>query len=147
MAKSLLIDKAALFGEVVPNHWGFWRISMKIAITSTGPDLDSPIDERFGRARYLLIVDTESADVKAIDNSINVNAAQGAGIQTAQRVAGEGVEWVLSGHLGPKAFRALNAAGIKIGTGISGTARETLERFKSGAVASASGPDVQGHWQ
>ncbi|MFH1743310.1 MAG: NifB/NifX family molybdenum-iron cluster-binding protein [bacterium] len=120
---------------------------MKIAITSTGPDLDSPIDERFGRARFLLIVDPETEDVKAIDNSINVNAAQGAGIQTAQRVAGEAVEWILTGHVGPKAFRALNAAGIKIGTGISGTARETLERFKAGAISSTTGPDVQGHWQ
>ncbi|HPA46688.1 MAG TPA: NifB/NifX family molybdenum-iron cluster-binding protein [bacterium] len=119
---------------------------MKVAITSTGTDLDRPVDERFGRAKVILVVDTESEAFKALDNSVNLNAAQGAGIQTAQRMADEGVQYVLTGHIGPKAYRALNAAGIQILTGAFGTVRETLDRFKKGEMKTTDRPDVQGHW-
>ncbi|MDH3567576.1 MAG: dinitrogenase iron-molybdenum cofactor biosynthesis protein, partial [Desulfobacteraceae bacterium] len=33
---------------------------MKIAVTSRGKDLDSPVDPRFGRAAYILVVDTKT---------------------------------------------------------------------------------------
>ncbi len=119
---------------------------MRIAITATGPTLDDALDERFGRARYFLIVDTESEAVEAIDNSINLSAAQGAGIQAAQRVAEQKVEALVTGHCGPKAFRALAAANIAIYTGASGTGRQGLEALKAGKLTAAGGPDVGGHW-
>lgn len=119
---------------------------MRIALTSTGPTLDDALDERFGRARYFLIVDTETEAVEAVDNSINLSAPQGAGIQSAQRVAEQKAEALVTGHCGPKAFRALAAAGIPVHTGASGTVREALEAFKAGKLAPAGGADVEGHW-
>jgi len=111
---------------------------MKICITSTGTGLESPVDERFGRARYLLIIDLAGDTVETVSNIENVNAASGAGIRTADLISNRKVEWVLTGHVGPKAFQALTAAGIKIGTGASGSVRETLERFKSGEFSPAT---------
>jgi predicted Fe-Mo cluster-binding NifX family protein len=109
-----------------------------------GPDLDSAVDERFGRARYILLVDLESDSLEVMDNEENFEAMQGAGVQTAQEVSERGAGWVLTGHVGPKAFDALNAARVSIGTGASGTVRETLERYKNGDFMAVKTADVHG---
>jgi len=119
---------------------------MKLAITAQGADLDSPVDPRFGRARYFLLVDSETGDCTAQDNTQNFNALQGAGIQAAQNIVGAGAEAVVTGHVGPKAFATLQAAKIQIHTGASGTAREALEQFRAGKLPAVGGPDVQAHW-
>ena len=118
---------------------------MKIAITSAGPTLDSQVDPRFGRAQYLLIVDTDSLDVEAIDNP-NAAAGGGAGIQTAQMVAEKGVQAVLTGNCGPNAFRTLNAADIQIYTNVSGSVRDAIESVKRGVLQPIAGPSVGGHF-
>lgn len=119
---------------------------MKVCITSQGPELTSQVDSRFGRAAIFLLVDSETEELEAIDNKQNLQAAQGAGIQAAQNVAGTGVKAVITGHCGPKAFSTLKAAGIDIFTGASGTVAQALEAWKSGKLEKASGADVKGHW-
>jgi len=119
---------------------------MKIVVTSQGKDLDSAVDPRFGRARWFIVVDTENGDFEAHDNGQNVNSLQGAGIQSASNVARLGVTSILTGHCGPKAFRALAAAGLKIYVGVDGTVRDALEKFKKGEYGPAADADVQGHW-
>jgi len=105
---------------------------MLIAITSGGQSLDSPIDERFGRARYIIIYETEKKSFEAFDNQANLERAQGAGIQTASEMAVKGVKWVLTGHVGPKAEAVLKKAEIKMGVGISGTVRDVVDKFYNG---------------
>jgi predicted Fe-Mo cluster-binding NifX family protein len=119
---------------------------MRIAVTSQHPDLGSEVDPRFGRAPYFVIVDTDSMDFEVIDNEQNLNAAQGAGIQAAQLVSTHRVEGVLTGHCGPKAFQTLTAAGVSIHSGVSGTVREAVEKFKRGDLKALTAPDVEGHW-
>jgi predicted Fe-Mo cluster-binding NifX family protein len=119
---------------------------MKLALTSQGGSLQSPLDPRFGRAGYLILFDTETGAVSVLDNSFNANAAQGAGIQTARKIAELGADALITGHVGPKAFSALQAAGIKIYTGASGTVAESIEQFKAGKLQEASSADVEGHW-
>lgn len=119
---------------------------MKIAITCQGTDLDSPVDPRFGRAANFLIVDTDTEAFQAVPNTQNLNAAQGAGIQSAQAVAAQDVEAVATGHVGPKAFRALAAAGITIYLGAEGTVRDALDAVKNGRLETADNADVEGHW-
>jgi predicted Fe-Mo cluster-binding NifX family protein len=119
---------------------------MKLAVTSQGGGLQSPIDPRFGRARYLIVVDTETGAFSAVDNSVNLNAAQGAGIQAAKRIVELGVGALITGHVGPKAFSALQAGGMKIYAGASGTVAEAVAQFKAGKLAAATSPDVEGHW-
>jgi len=119
---------------------------MKIAITSQGQQLNSPLDPRFGRAKYFLVVDTDSGDFTAVDNSQNLNAAQGAGVQAGKKVVDLGVEAVVTGHVGPKAFATLHAAGVAVYTGASGTVAEAVEQFKTGRLQQSGKADVEGHW-
>lgn len=119
---------------------------MKIAITAQSATLSSEVDPRFGRAQCFAVIDTDGGQATFHDNSVNLNAAQGAGIQTAKRVVDLGVSAILTGHVGPKAFSALKAGGVDIYTGIQGSVAEAVERFKSGALQPAVSADVEGHW-
>ena len=119
---------------------------MKVAITSTAQTLADPIDMHFGRAAYFIIADTETGRAKAHNNEQNVNAAQGAGVQSAETVSRLGAEVVITGSVGPKAFRALQAAGIKIAL-IEGVCpgTEALRRFKENELPVLDKPNSEGH--
>ncbi len=119
---------------------------MKIAVTTSGTDLNAPLDTRFGRAAGFLVFDTDSGTIESADNSQNLNAPQGAGIQTAQNVAATGAEAVISGHCGPKAFRVLSASNIAVYPCSAATVGEALDLYKAGKLAAADGADVEGHW-
>jgi len=119
---------------------------MKVAISAKGVSLESEVDQRFGRAKYFLVCDTENGSTDAHSNYVNLNAMQGAGIQSAANVAGLGVEAVLTGHVGPNSFRALSAAGIKVYTGFTGTVEQALEDLKAGKLTPVDSADVEGHW-
>jgi predicted Fe-Mo cluster-binding NifX family protein len=119
---------------------------MKVVITSQGATLESPVDPRFGRARYFLLVDTDTQQVTVHDNVQNLNAPQGAGIQAAQAVARLGAQAVLTGNVGPKAFTTLQAAGIEIFPGAAGSGQEALAQYQAGRLAAATKANVEGHW-
>jgi predicted Fe-Mo cluster-binding NifX family protein len=119
---------------------------MKIAITTSGKDLDAPVDPRFGRARCFIIYDTESGDWSLLDNAQNLQAAQGAGIQAAATVVRAGVEAVLTGNCGPRAFATLSAGKVKVYTALSGTVRDVVEKFKGGELQPASQASVDAHF-
>jgi len=119
---------------------------MKIAFTTSGDGLDAPLDSRFGRAQTYLIYDLDTDTFDVIDNSRNLDAAQGAGIQAAEQVVRSGAGSVVTGHCGPKAFRVLAAAGITVYTTDAATIAEALERFRAGNLVPAHSADVEGHW-
>jgi len=52
---------------------------MKIAISSTGKTTENLLDMRFGRCEYFQIHDTESGEVKVIENK-GQSTSGGAGI-------------------------------------------------------------------
>jgi len=119
---------------------------MKIAITAQGKELSSEIDLRFGRAKWLIVVDTESGDFQAHDNAVNLNAAQGAGIQTGGNVANLGVEAVITGNVGPNAFKTLNAADIKIFLAEKQMVQDAIDLLKAGKLKKVDQANVEGHW-
>ena len=119
---------------------------MKIAITSTGKTLDSDVDLRFGRAKYFIIWDSETEEFEAVNNAQNLNAAQGAGVQSAMNVANKACNMVVSGHMGPKAFSTLKGAGIKVVSGVEGKVSDVIKLFKEGKLKDTDSPDVEGHW-
>lgn len=119
---------------------------MKIAVTSTGTSLTSKVDPRFGRAAYILIVDSQSMDFQALDNKENVNAFKGAGIQAAGMISRSGAEVLLTGYCGPNAFKTLKAAGVKVANDVSGTVEEAVASFLKGAFAYAEDANTEGHW-
>lgn len=119
---------------------------MKVALTTSGDNLDAPLDTRFGRAPKFLVYDLDADTFTVIDNNQNLNAAQGAGIQSAETVARTGAKCLVTGHCGPKAFRVLSAAGIKVYTSDAPTVVAALEQYRTGKLAAADSADVEGHW-
>jgi predicted Fe-Mo cluster-binding NifX family protein len=119
---------------------------MKIAVTSQGKDLDSQVDPRFGRAAYILIVDSETLNFEVVDNKENINALRGAGIQAASDIHNKGAEILLTGFCGPNAFKTLKAAGVKVANDASGTVREAVKTFLDGKMPLSDNPNVEGHW-
>ena len=119
---------------------------MKLAFSTAGTTPDAPLDPRFGRASTFLVLDMETKDFDLIDNGESVGAAQGAGIQAAQRLVRADVHGLVTGHCGPKAFQVLSAAGIEVYYSTAPTIREALEEFESGKLERSSGADVRGHW-
>ncbi|MBE9520486.1 MAG: NifB/NifX family molybdenum-iron cluster-binding protein [Proteobacteria bacterium] len=119
---------------------------MKVAVTSQGEELSSEIDPRFGRAKWPIVVDTETGKSEAHDNSVNLNAAQGAGIQTGQNIANLGVEAVITGNVGPNAFKTLNAANVKIFLAEKQTVQDAIDSFKAGKLKEVDNANVEGHW-
>lgn len=111
---------------------------MKVAVTSKGTSLDSEIDPRFGRAPYILIVDTETLEFEALDYSCNANSFKGAGIQAAIMVSDKGAEVLMTGYCGPKAFVTLEAAGVKIIDDIAGKVRDAVATSKEGNLCRRS---------
>jgi predicted Fe-Mo cluster-binding NifX family protein len=118
---------------------------MKICVTATSNSLDAPVDPRFGRCPYFVIVDSKTMQFEAIPN-IASSATGGAGIQAAQTIANKGAGVLITGNVGPNAFQALSAAGVKIVTGALGTVRELVEKYKKGELSETGAPTVRGHF-
>lgn len=118
---------------------------VKIAISATGPGLDADVDPRFGRCQYFIIVDAETMQFEALENS-SAAAAGGAGISAAQMVANKGAEVVLTGNCGPNAYQTLSAAGVQVISGVSGTVRDAVQAHKAGKFQPSAQPNVASHY-
>ncbi len=120
----------------------------KIAVSSEGPTLDSNMDSRFGRAAGFVVIDPETMEFEYVDNGNSQSMAQGAGLQAAENLAGAGVEMVLTGFVGPKAFQALDAVGIKVAQDLNNmTVKEAVDRYRDGRLTIAAKPNKEGHWK
>lgn len=114
---------------------------MKIAITALGTTLDDAVAAGFGRCPYFLIVDSDATEFEVYPNP-NIDQGGGAGIQSAQFMADRHVSVVLTGNCGPNAIKTFGAAGVKVVTGVSGTARQAVEQYSAGKLVATSAPNV-----
>lgn len=119
---------------------------MKIGLSCNGDNLDSQLDERFGRAANFIIYDLENNTYECVSNQQNLNSSQGAGIQSAQTLANTGVEAVITGNVGPKAFRALQSAGIDIYLSSNISVQKAIEKFNKNELKKTESNNVEGHW-
>ena len=119
---------------------------MVVAVTAKTSKPDSEVEPRFGRAAFFHVIDTETGNIEVIENIENVHAMQGAGIQSADKVASRKVDVLLTGHCGPKAFQVLKTAGIKIVVGVDGAVKEAVEKLKNNEYEYADSYDVEAHW-
>jgi len=119
---------------------------MKIAISTEGKTLESPVELRFGRAKSFLIYDTETKRFTNIDNTQNLEAVQGAGIQSAGHVIESGATVLISGHCGPKAMKVLKSKEIAVYLVESGSIREAIVKFEYGELVQIFDADVEEHW-
>lgn len=117
---------------------------MKIIVTSEGKDLESNVDQRFGRARYFILVDTDSMEYRVIENE-GAQQSSGAGVKASQIVIDSGAKYVLTGNCGPTSFDVLRSGGVEVIVGVSGKVKEAVEKFKRGELKPDKGPNVSSH--
>lgn len=103
---------------------------MKVLITSVGKEINDNFDQKFGRCEYFQIIDTETNDVKVLENQ-GKKADHGAGTGASQQAIDENIDVIITGHLGPNAFQILDSSDIKLLSAKSGTVKEVLEQFKN----------------
>ena len=117
---------------------------MKIAVSSSGQDLEAQLDPRFGRCSYFLIIDTDDMSFDVFENE-NAALGGGAGIQAAQFVASKNVKAVVTGNCGPNAMQVLSASGVRTYVGQKGTIKNVLEKFKNGQLTPSTEANVSYH--
>lgn len=115
---------------------------MKIAITSHGEDCRAAVDSRFGRANYFVLYDQEKNTWECLPNTQNLEAAHGAGIQAGQSLIKTGAKVLITGHVGPKAFKVVNAGKVDMYAlgDIDGTVEEALAAFQAGKLTAIMAP-------
>lgn len=118
---------------------------MKIAISSTGEKINSLMDLRFGRCEYFQIYNTETKELKAINNT-GLTCSGGAGIAAAQQLIDENIDVVITGSLGPNAFKIISTAEIKAFKGVNTSTEILLEKLKSNELEEIkiAGPEHNG---
>lgn len=118
---------------------------MKVAVSADSAALASTVDPRFGRALCFVIVDTSSGEYKICENQRARARSHGAGPLVAKTLADLGVSAVITGNVGPNAFRALRAAGIEVFVVYAGTVESVIARYKVGRLQKAESPTRAGH--
>ncbi len=119
---------------------------MKIVITSTGDSLESEVDQILGRAAMFILYDTDEDSFSVVDNKQNLESPSGAGIQSAQTIVNSGAQAVITPNCGPKAFRVLSSAGVKIFSCKDGKVKDIIDNFKNGKLEEIKQANVEGHW-
>jgi predicted Fe-Mo cluster-binding NifX family protein len=106
--------------------------------------MDSPVDPRFGRSDYFCFYDTDTGELRCEENGFT-HEHGGVGVQASQYMADQSVSVILTGQVGPNAYRALEAAEIPVYTGATGTVAEALEEYRAGSLRAATEPSNSGH--
>lgn len=86
---------------------------MIIAITSTGRTLDSKVSEKFGRCKYFILIDPDTMNLEAVQNTAE-QMQGGAGPKAAEIIINKNAAVLLTGHFGDKAEEALKRGNVKI---------------------------------
>jgi len=119
---------------------------MKIIITSTGDSLENEVDMRFGRAAMFILYDTDNGSFSVIENKQNLQSPSGAGIQAALNVANSGAQAIITPNCGPKAFKVLSEADVKVFSCKVGKITDVIDDFKNGKLEEIKQANVEGHW-
>lgn len=119
---------------------------MKIAVSSTGKEINSMLDPRFGRCNYFVIYDTDDEKIKFIENKGQTSGG-GAGIAAAQQIIDEQVNVAVTGNLGPNAFDIIKKSDIKVYNCGNIKVKAAIELFKEGKLEelTAAGPSHSGN--
>lgn len=125
---------------------GVRRATKKVAVTSWGPDVTSPVDPHFGRARYFLAVGTDTDQVAVHDNRGCRRSLHTAGMQAAGTLISIGVQAVITGHIGPRAFATLQSAGVEVYGVEGGTVGDAVEQLRTGKLQPLREANVREHW-
>ncbi len=107
---------------------------MKIAVTSLGETMESPMDERFDRARFFVLYDLPSGKWSVCENTRGAGAASGEGGGAVRHVVKLGAGTVITGHCGPRSYAGLAKAGITVYQGSRRSIREAIDAYRAGLL-------------
>ncbi|OFI07160.1 dinitrogenase iron-molybdenum cofactor [Clostridium acetireducens DSM 10703] len=118
---------------------------MKIVISAEGKNNTDLLDARFGRCPYFQIYDTETKEFKCVENKGAVSSG-GAGIVASEQVIDENIDVVITGNLGPNAYRLLKGSEIKMFKSNKATIKDVLKCYEKGELEEIiqSGPEHGG---
>lgn len=118
---------------------------MKIVISAEGKTKEDLLDMRFGRSEYFQIHDTESGEIKVVENK-GRDSSGGAGIVASNQLIEEGIDVIITGNLGPNAFELIEKAEIKAYKCAGIAVSLVLEKYNKGELEEikASGPGHHG---
>jgi predicted Fe-Mo cluster-binding NifX family protein len=119
---------------------------MRIAIAASQSTKKGIVESRFGRAAWFMVYDGNLKSWDSIENKVNLESSQGAGIQTAELLVKNGVDVVIAGHCGPKAFHVLQEAGIRLFANVTGNIEDALEAFLENRLAVTESANATPHW-
>ena len=115
---------------------------MKICITAQGNTLESQIDPRFGRAKYFIFYDDQTSEYEAVENPY-IGGIGGVGVQAGQLMDEKNVEVIITGNIGPNAYRTIQASSVTVYTGAQGPLKDVLEHYKNGELKPTYSPTVK----
>lgn len=115
---------------------------MKVAVAASGSDLKSKLADRFARAEYFIVYDTESGEYEVMKN--DTVEAHGAGPRVVQMIASYGVDAVIVPGMGRNAFDALMAAGVKAYLGKPVSVEENIKMLMNGELEELKAPTRMG---
>ena len=111
-----------------------------LCIPTDGPGgLDDRVGEHFGRVPAYTMVDTETGDVRVVENTSE--HAGGVGLP-AEILANLGIDVLLCQGAGRRALQILSEKGIQVCVGVSGTVREAVDAWKTNALTPAGEGDA-----
>jgi predicted Fe-Mo cluster-binding NifX family protein len=112
---------------------------VKAAVPAEGPGLEAAPSAVFGRCPYFVVVDLDTGGCVARPNPSR-EASSAAGVEAARFVVDLGADVLVTGRLGPHARQVIEAAGIRVLSGLGATVRETVERLRRGELSPLEGP-------
>jgi len=101
---------------------------MILCVPAAGPDLSSPVDEKFGRCQYLHFIETDTLKGTYVENTQRTGR-HGVGVQVAQRVVDEGAGAVICSRVGPNAMEVLKTGGVRVYEGGDCTVQEAVALY------------------
>lgn len=143
--KILLINKLDSDGNIlqVPGtlkKMGVLKMKLVIPAVAEG-NMETEVHDNFGRATFFAFIDTETEEIDFVENTA-AKKSSGAGVGAAQLCADNEADIVTAYHFGPKAFKALTAAGIEVlDLNEQKLIKEVYSDYKAGKLAEAeAGP-------
>lgn len=113
------------------------ELLVRIAVTSHGPDPGCDVDESFGRAYWFVVYDDVEDVWESFDNGSIRNCSENVGVRATEFLVDQGVNVIITGEAGPRAFRALTSRGIKVFLQASGTVDDMIRAWTAGQITEA----------
>lgn len=121
-------------------------LTMKIAVTAEGRGRNAKVDPHFARARCFRVLSLGGRGF-VICNSIDARQTPHlAGTQAAGTLIGLGVQAVIVGQIGPKAFATFQAAGVRVFQAKEKTVAEAITSLQAGELPELTGANAAEHW-